>query len=137
MNFRHLISYLFFSISLFLMGLLIHKHFKTENKYVNQKLILEVEKQRCKLKKMSDDVINMTHDLKHKKIDTFEIIKNKEKIVVKVQENEIVIKDTIIQYLTLTDTVTEYLTSTDTIYIQNEIKETLTTEKKKRFFKKN
>lgn len=136
MKIKHLISYLFFLISFVLLGLLINKHFKSDKKTQHQKLILEVEKQRCKLKKMSDEVINMTNDLKHKKVDTIEIIKNKENIVVKFEETELVIKDTVIQYVTNVDTVTEYLTLIDTVYIQNEIKESLTTEKK-RFFKKN
>jgi len=136
MKIKHLISYLFFLVSFVLLGLLINKHFKSDKKMQHQKLILEVEKQRCKLKKMSDEVINMTNDLKHKKVDTIEIIKNKENIVVKFEETELVIKDTVIQYVTNVDTVTEYLTLIDTVYIQNEIKESLTTEKK-RFFKKN
>lgn len=137
MNFKHLLSYLFFSISLILIFLFIHKIFTTEKKLDDKTLIVKIEQQRCKIKKMSDQVIDISHDLKNKEVDTFEIIKNKERIIVKVKENEIIIKDTFVQYITNVDTVTQYLTLSDTVYISNEIRETSVKEKKRRLFKKN
>jgi hypothetical protein len=100
-------------------------------------LIDEVKDQRSEIKEMSDQVIKMTNDLKNKRIDTIEIIKNKNNFIVKLEEKELVLKDTVFQYITTTDTITEFITKVDTVFINSKL-ETTTIEKNKRrgFWKK-
>jgi hypothetical protein len=93
-------------------------------------LIDEVKNQRSEIKEMSDQVIKMTNDLKNKRIDTIEIIKNKNNFIVKLEEKELVLKDTVFQYITTTDTITEFITKVDPVFINSKL-ETTTIEKNK------
>jgi hypothetical protein len=137
MKLSHLISYVFFGISLILIGLIGYKHFSETKKIDHKFLIDEVKNQRSEIKEMSDQVIKMTNDLKNKRIDTIEIIKNKNNFIVKLEEKELVLKDTVFQYITTTDTITEFITKVDTVFINSKL-ETTTIEKNKRrgFWKK-
>jgi len=100
----------------------------------------KIEKQKNEIHDISDEVLKMTCEIKKKKVDTIQIIKNKESIVIKLEEKELFIKDTIFQYITSVDTITEYITSIDTVYFENVgmPEDGMTSEKKKRnWFKKN
>jgi hypothetical protein len=130
MKLSHLISYVFFGISLILIGLIGYKHFSETKKIDHKYLIDEVKNQRSEIKEMSDQVIKMTNDLKNKRIDTIEIIKNKNNFIVKLEEKELVLKDTVFQYITTTDTITEFITKVDTVFINSKL-ETTTIEKNK------
>jgi len=130
MKIKHLISYVFFMISLVLIGLIGYKHFSETKKIDHKYLIDEVKDQRSEIKEMSDQVIKMTNDLKNKRIDTIEIIKNKNNFIVKLEEKELVLKDTVFQYITTTDTITEFITKVDTVFINSKL-ETTTIEKNK------
>jgi hypothetical protein len=130
MKLSHLISYVFFGISLILIGLIGYKHFSETKKIDHKYLIDEVKDQRSEIKEMSDQVIKMTNDLKNKRIDTIEIIKNKNNFIVKLEEKELVLKDTVFQYITTTDTITEFITKVDTVFINSKL-ETTTIEKNK------
>ena len=130
MKLSHLISYVFFGISLILIGLIGYKHFSETKKIDHKYLIDEVKNQRSEIKEMSDQVIKMTNDLKNKRIDTIEIIKNKNNFIVKLEEKELVLKDTVFQYITTTDTITEFITKVDPVFINSKL-ETTTIEKNK------
>jgi hypothetical protein len=130
MKLSHLISYVFFGISLILIGLIGYKHFSETKKIDHKYLIDEVKNQRSEIKEMSDQVIKMTNDLKNKRIDTIEIIKNKNNFIVKLEEKELVLKDTVFQYITTTDTITEFITKVDTVFINSKLEAT-TIEKNK------
>jgi TPP-dependent 2-oxoacid decarboxylase len=137
MKIKHLISYVFFMISLVLICLIGYKHLNETKKIDHKYLIDEVKDQRSEIKEMSDQVIKMTNDLKNKRTDTIQIIKNKNNIIVKLEEKQLVLKDTIFQYITTTDTITEFIAKIDTVYIKRQ-EELITTQKdeKKRFWKK-
>lgn len=137
MKIKHLISYVFFMISLILICLIGYKHLNETKKIDHKYLIDEVKDQRSEIKEMSDQVIKMTNDLKNKRTDTIQIIKNKNNIIVKLEEKQLVLKDTIFQYITTTDTITEFIAKIDTVYIKRQ-EELITTQKdeKKRFWKK-
>jgi hypothetical protein len=113
-----------------LIGLIGYKHFSETKKIDHKYLIDEVKDQRSEIKEMSDQVIKMTNDLKNKRIDTIEIIKNKNNFIVKLEEKELVLKDTVFQYITTTDTITEFITKVDTVFINSKL-ETTTIEKNK------
>lgn len=138
MKIKHLISYVFFMISLVLICLIGYKHLNETKKIDHKYLIDEVKDQRSEIKEMSDQVIKMTNDLKNKRTDTIQIIKNKNNIIVKLEEKQLVLKDTIFQYITTTDTITEFIAKIDTVYIKRQ-EELITTQKdeKKRFWKKD
>lgn len=131
MKLSHLISYLFFIISFVLVGIIMYKMWN-EPKLADHKILIEkIEKQKTDIHQMSSDVVKLACELKNKKTDTIQIIKNKDMVIVETKENKVFITDTIIEYVDRVDTIVQNITQIDTIRIVMDNNFNTTSEKKR------